>query len=103
MSRIDSIPSNPFHIARAYALQTARVAPAGSARPVKVEPIAAIRPQHPQESAKAMIAASVPGGVSFADPAPALGGPSLPLYRHPADKNAAATAIDAGRMLDVQG
>lgn len=28
---------------------------------------------------------------------------SFPMYRHPADKNAAATAIDAGRIIDVDG
>lgn len=49
-----------------------------------------------------MIAASVPGPVDFAADAPS-GSAGLPMYRHPADRNAAATAVDAGRCLDVEG
>ncbi|MEK6700773.1 MAG: hypothetical protein AABZ53_00790 [Planctomycetota bacterium] len=33
---------------------------------------------------------------------PAPTGDALPLYRHPADKNAAATAVHAGRVIDVR-
>jgi hypothetical protein len=50
-----------------------------------------------------MVAASVPGSVDFtADsmaPAPSS---ALPMYRHPADRNAAATAVNAGRVLDLE-
>lgn len=57
------------------------------------------------QSATRMVAATVPGRVDFfadsTEAAPAS--PALPMYRHPADRNAAATAVNAGRVLDVEG
>ena len=50
-----------------------------------------------------MIAAVVPGRIDFSQDQPRQAGPSLPLYHHPADKNAAATGINLGRMLDISG
>jgi hypothetical protein len=76
-------PTNPFHISRAY--QTAPPKP--GAKPTAASPI---------------VAAVVPGRVNFAANQPTQAGPALPFYRHPADKNAAATAINAGRSLDIQ-
>ena len=38
---------------------------------------------------------------SASPPAPAAA--AFPMYRHPADKNAAATAINAGKTIDIQG
>tara|TARA_E500000318_G_scaffold105608_1_gene112680 strand:- start:662 stop:1087 length:426 start_codon:yes stop_codon:yes gene_type:complete len=66
-----------------------------------------------------LVAAVVPGGVEFRngvalasgsraerlsasqDAGPATA--SIPFYRHPADKNAAATAVDLGSRLDLEG
>jgi len=103
---MDPIPASiPFHVARAYGLGT---------RPAtQVEP-------KPTSDAKAasianvakLVAATVAGPVRFnavdtnaASPtksAPAQTADSFAFYRHPADKNAAATSINAGRALDTQ-
>jgi hypothetical protein len=50
-----------------------------------------------------VVAAVVPGRVDFSGDVPAADAPSLPMYRHPADRNAAATSVHAGRMIDVMG
>lgn len=55
-----------------------------------------------------LVAARVPGGVDFTDsparaPAPQTPAQTIPLYRHPADRNTVATAVHAGRILDVNG
>ncbi|MCE7973755.1 MAG: hypothetical protein DYG92_05410 [Leptolyngbya sp. PLA1] len=51
-----------------------------------------------------VIAASVDKQPDFQpDVRPEPGAAALPFYRHPADKNAAAVSIDAGRSLDIQG
>ena len=102
MSRIE--PTNPFHIARAYQVQspgamrashaTAAVAPAGSIKPQN---------EAAKPAVQKMVAGVVPGRVNFTGSEPAQAGPALPMYRHPADKNAAATLLSAGRMIDVQG
>lgn len=95
--------TNPFHIARAYAL---RDAGAGTAQ---------TRTQA-TPGADRLVAAGVPGGVDFslrstAAPGGSGGAPvgagldgagPLALYRHPADRNGAATGVAAGRVLDVK-
>lgn len=99
-------PTNPYHIARAYGVTpAARTSPAAAmiagarqAAPGDVQDFAQ------REGVRKLIAGVVPGGVQFdaggeAQPA----APSLPMYRHPADKNAAATAVSVGRSLDVRG
>src|SRR5689334_2874872 len=97
-------PTLPFHIAQAYQVQA-------PARPASVQPLRAAdtagaikpAPAEPQRtSVQRMIAGVVPGGVSFAGTDPTQAGPALPMYRHPADKNAAATSLSAGRLIDVQ-
>ena len=61
--------------------------------------------------AEKLVAAVVPGGVEFQNGV-ALARPAepdrpatapIPFYRHPADKNAAATAIGLGNRLDLEG
>ena len=54
-------------------------------------------------AASRMVAAMVPGSVDFLSDSSAPAGNALPMYRHPADRNAAATGVDAGRVLDVEG
>jgi hypothetical protein len=105
-------PTNPYHIARAYGTQ-----PVGPVRPVQRAVTTPVQPVEPvsREAGAAtvrdanisrLVAGVVPGGVNFeadgeggARPA----GAPLPFYRHPADKNAAATAVSIGRSLDVNG
>ncbi len=61
---------------------------------------------HPQGGFKAnpgvarLVAAKVPGSVEFGADGPRVGS-GLSIYRSPADRNAAATGVDAGRLLDV--
>jgi hypothetical protein len=50
-----------------------------------------------------MEAAVVPGRIDFSSPEPSQASAAIPKYRHPADRNAAATAIRAGRVIDVTG
>jgi hypothetical protein len=48
-----------------------------------------------------MVAGAVAGKVSFAGAEAAHDSAAIAMYRHPADKNAAATAVSAGRLIDV--
>ncbi len=63
----------------------------------------------PASRAASLVAAKVPGGIDFTEPASGAGAMSqsasqtVPLYRHPADRNTVATAVHAGRILDVNG
>lgn len=94
-------PTNPFHIARAYQVQAVR--PAALAPENSQPVVGSIAPSASPAPSGRIIAAVVPGRVSFvgAEPAPAAN--ALPFYRHPADANAAATSISAGRLIDVEG
>ncbi len=106
-------PTNPFHISRAY--QSAPLARAASAG--RVNGGAAARPgtSHVSPSApggsvtpqmnvntRRLVAGSVPGKVDFTANGTAIASTTaIPLYRHPADKNAAATGVSAGRIVDI--
>ncbi len=106
-------PTNPYHIARAYGVQgssgAAPVQPVERAVTTPVQPVSPVSRDNGagvlrDENLQRLVAGMVPGGVSFdsnggAQPT----GASLPFYRHPADKNAAATAVSVGRSLDVRG
>ena len=87
-------PTNPFHIARAYQVQPPQAA--------RVEPQPVAGSIKPISAASRIVAAQVPGRVSFAGSEPQAAEAPLAFYRHPADKNAAATAINAGKTLDIQ-
>jgi hypothetical protein len=125
-------PTYAFRVAKAYnaappaaanrvnldsaKLDSAR--PASSARPAAIPGTAGAGASGPAREAdqaqlaaakkradiRRLVAARVEGGIDFSTGSvrPAATG-ALPLYRHPADKNAAATAIDMGRRVDVQG
>ena len=89
-------PTNPYHLSRAYGVQA----------PAAISPVTGARPDRLPSGAERLVAGVVPGGVDFGaggigDAKPS--GAALPMYRHPADKNAAATAVNIGRRLDVQG
>lgn len=104
--------------------QTYGVAPTMTVRPV-AGPAPAERAQGIEKTAGAMriqpaveakasgpvsrlVAAAVPGSVDFSGDTPKPSTDAMPLYRHPADRNAAATGVQAGRVvvgrtLDTQG
>lgn len=117
---MESIPPTiPFHVAKAYGLGAqARVAPVRPIDPASIgAPVQA--PSQPQITRPAtdttasqanvtpavarLLAARVPGEIDFnagTEPQQKTTN-ALPFYRHPADSNAAATAIGLGRALDT--
>lgn len=101
--RID--PSMPLHLARAYGVSRAGFNPVPPVTPVqrKAMPQQDASNATPANAAR-LVAARVPGGIDFtagdAQPTPTQ---SLAMYRHPADKNAAAVSVQAGRAIDVRG
>lgn len=103
-------PTNPFHIARAYGVRPIQPVERAVTTPVQpVQPVSRGSESVPQRDPNIarLVAGVVPGGVSFeadggANAARPAGAP-LPFYRHPAEKNAAATAVSIGRSLDVNG
>lgn len=111
MDRIASNFSFPA-AARAYGVRPA--APASAAQAVqstqRTEPIARIgqRPEpRPASDPSRLVAAQV-GPIDLArDVASVQGRPTdsatLPMYRHPADRNQAATGVALGRSLDIKG
>ena len=48
-----------------------------------------------------LVAGVVPGGVGFEGGVPVPKSDALPMYRHPADRNAAATGVNLGRLIDT--
>ena len=111
MSSINSIPPTiPFHVAQAYgvrpAVQTQQAAASRASENAQAAQIA--QPSGPSaklpSAAQKLVGATVPGRVDFSGSTPTqTTDSSFQLYRHPAEKNAAATAVSIGRSLDVQG
>lgn len=91
-SFVRPLPTNPYHISRAYGVR--------QAAPAAVAPAAAAERS---EGLANLIAATVPGGVHFDSDGSPVARPAMTLYRHPADRNAAATGVMLGRMVDVNG
>jgi hypothetical protein len=87
-----------FQIARAYGVQ-----PVARRAPVAQAAAAASTSTTATNLTSRLVAGTVPGRVSFAGDQPAPDTSALAMYRHPADKNAAATAVSAGRLIDVTG
>lgn len=104
-SPVNAVPTNPFHISRAYqtavpsGVRSALTTPAE--RVNSAEAVGASTPLT-NTNAKRIVAGVVPGKVDFSGATP-MPSDTFAMYRHPADKNAAATAVDAGRMIDVEG
>jgi hypothetical protein len=106
---MEAIPSNtvlPFRAAAAYGIS--RAAP-GISRPapsqVAAAPIVATQADRVDASLakiRPLVGATVPGRVDFSGATPVQTG-VLPLYRHPFDRNAAATNIASGKAIDVTG
>lgn len=109
MSEI-SVPI-PFHItksqgARAYAAQALTPGRRSVVPPANQVESTAFRqaaPRLPSATIARLVAARVPGGIDFsaASPSPTASAAAIPFYRHPADNNAAATALTAGKVLDT--
>ena len=55
-----------------------------------------------REKLARLIAARVPGGIDFSSDEPMPSESAIPMYRHPADRNVAATTM-SGRLLDLEG
>lgn len=101
-------PSTPTTAAqRAYAASLAAPAAPGRA-PASDSPdvsavLAAAREKR-QTNLSRLVAGVVPGRVDFTGDTPQpSGSEALPLYRRPAERNAAATGVQAGRLIDVRG
>ncbi len=91
-------PTNAFHVSRVYGAPI-RVRPVEAPPPIaKIE----AEPKNDPRLSR-LVAGVVSGRIDFSGDAPTQDSSARAMYRHPADKNAAATAIDAGRMLDVTG
>lgn len=115
--------SLPLRLAQAYGVPLpVRPAPAVAPQPAlaaspiqpskpaqRTQAVAGARiatPEIPVDTSRrlsALVAARVPGQIDFSASGQPVAAGALPLYRHPADKNAAATALSAGRSLDVTG
>lgn len=110
-------PTNPFHISKAYGVANPqRVAPSSQTpaafpiRPaVRTDQVDAstARAAVAKQRISTLVAARVSELPDAPAPAPAAASTArtgaFPMYRHPADKNAAATAVNAGRVIDVNG
>lgn len=105
-----STATTPLQLARVYGLPSPRagepVAPAAGVQTLRQTDRADIAARVGPAAGKAseLVAGVVPGRAEFAPAAASTGAAgSLPFYRAPSDRNAAATAILLGRSLDVSG
>ncbi|MBC7833534.1 MAG: hypothetical protein H7Y88_00350 [Phycisphaerales bacterium] len=99
-------PTNPFHIARAYGAAPSRAPESAGVAPASFDT------HGPLPKIDQLVAATVPGRVEFgADGVPvvarreplAAASGAYQMYGRPADRNAAATAIVLGQVVDVNG
>ncbi len=102
-------PNNiPFHIARAYGQSPpppiARTNPTLSVGDVHRDDVVDLKVSPSTPVASQLVAAKVEAPVHFASSDNTSGSrETIPFYRHPADRNSAATSIVAGKVLDVSG
>lgn len=94
-----AIPTMPYRVARAYG-----ASPAARAAPAERSPATTPAPSARSANVERLVAGIAPGGIDFEAPAgPAPSVERLAMYRHPADRNAAATGVSVGRLLDLEG
>lgn len=100
MSSVDPTGAGPSGLRLTALGDAARLA-----RPLAVKLIPGPSPQAAAARARVagVVAGMVPGRIDFSGPAPVPAPGALPMYRHPAEKNAAATSVHAGRMVDIVG
>lgn len=106
-------PSLPFRLLEAYgAPNTApRPVPSPPGRDVPrvlndVDTVELTAPRHPaprSDGPQRLVAATVTVPVDFNAARTSTTADTLAMYRHPADKNAAATAVNIGRAFDAIG
>jgi hypothetical protein len=93
-------PTSSFHIERAYALRAPLRVRAMEGPPT----IAKLEPATTQDSrVSRLVAGVVRGKIDFSGAQATQDTSALAMYRHPADTNAAATGVSAGRLIDVTG
>ena len=98
----------PFHIARAYGVESARPSvPVEQAREAVEAQRTEIRREltNSQRNIARLVAGVVPGGIDFSDETPQpTRRDAIPFYRSAPEKNAASTSIHTtGRSIDVTG
>jgi len=91
--------TTPFHVAKAYGIGVAGAPVSGVGAGFIT--LSASEGRDPRLGR--LIAAVVPGGVDFSGDVPTVGRGVLAMYRNPAEKNAAATAVTLGKRVDVSG
>jgi hypothetical protein len=109
-------PSLPFRLAAAYGAPEIGARPARLDLPGRSQPrvltdrdtveLSTPRKAAEPAGARRLVAGAVSVPVDFDIPVTAAPAPSrgaLAMYRHPADKNAAATAVNVGRSVDLTG
>jgi hypothetical protein len=93
-------PTYPFHVAKAYTQPASRPA-APSSKTQSIDKVELSKPR--AKSVDTLVAGKVTVPANFKPARPSASADSLPMYHHPADKNAAATGISLGRTLDLNG
>ncbi|MEL7472398.1 MAG: hypothetical protein AAGK04_03705 [Planctomycetota bacterium] len=109
-SSLNPIPFHPQtqRLAQAYGVRPTSAVPTPptpEARPVEV-PKPTLADKIAGKAAgpvERLVAGVVPGAITFEDGEAKATTEGLAFYRHPADQNAAATGVQAGRVLDVEG
>ncbi|HRQ73781.1 MAG TPA: hypothetical protein PLU35_12205 [Phycisphaerales bacterium] len=102
MDRIGPI-SVPAEVFRAYGSGARPTALAGSVEVRAMRTVDAFEPTARTQGASRLVAGAVPGGVEFAGQLSRPVSAAVPMYRHPADRNMAATGVSLGRIIDAQG
>ena len=91
-------PTMPHHVMKAYGV----TAPGRPAAVRGADSAARVGGEAPGGRGSRLVAGVVRGGIDFSGAEPQPSGASLRFYRHPASANAAATALEAGRVLDLE-
>lgn len=111
---MDAVNTNPlsFRLAAAYGVapKARAFAPTPAAAPTATSGLAATQTDRVDASLtriRPLVAATVPGKIDFSASSPqqtsVSSGGAMPMYRHPYDKNAAATGVASGKAIDVTG
>lgn len=91
-------PTYPFHLAKAYSAATPSARSAAPGNGKSVDTVEISKPR--AAGIGGLVAGKVAVKPNFAA-GPAAESGALPMYRHPADKNAAATGVSLGRAVDL--
>lgn len=112
---MDAVNTNPlsFRLAATYGVTpkarasspTASATSATSVGSSSIAPTQTDRVDASLTRIRPLVAATVPGKIDFSAGAPqqSTAGGTMPMYRHPYDKNAAATGVASGKAIDVTG